>query len=546
MSNNFIQKITEEEEEYLENLGIYKKFPYLKEENQKFNQFAESFIKDYNTDSRSGDNQIEYSSQNLKNDLDLQNNQSNSSNEIEQTKSPKSNTQSKMLNSSHKNFDSRLENVIYQSPQQFQDSTNDNKNESDHLKIRSSHKLETFQDSPYNEEIKKTSKMSTDSQTSEEKIKKNFFIKLVDNILTRIKNLVFQDYDSQFYGLDNQKINLDEIKKQSDGRITYKNKQDLKTITFLTSGYLTQDIKVSINFLSLANTNKIDCQDNLFIFFRWSDSSLLDIAKLFDKCQKKPSIYKYYFYSLINNFLMKHFSDITITAIYWLAIAFEKYLELYPPLLNGFIKGIKCKLDKMIQNFKQAYQEAKNSGAVLAKCINKLNLMGNLNIDFIGHSLGTVVIAYALRDLSIPARYLMLFGGAATTQEIEVYQHNFQKCYNFYSDHDKVIQAFLKYAKLIDDQDFIGVKSFGQIKDKFFNLNTKIDHMVYILEFDKYYNTAMAEFNKSSNSIDLIEKPNIMKIGFGGLLLYLLKNNSQSNQVSVIYMFILYIYYLFK
>ncbi|EAR91237.2 hypothetical protein TTHERM_00784240 (macronuclear) [Tetrahymena thermophila SB210] len=200
----------------------------------------------------------------------------------------------------------------------------------------------------------------------------------------------------------------------------------------------------------------------------------------------------------------------------------------------------------MIQKFQEVYEQAKNSGAVLAKCINKLDLMGSLNIDFMGHSLGTVVVAYALKKISISARYLMLFGGAATTQEIEDYQHTFQKCYNFYSDHDKVIQIFLEYAKLIGDQDFIGVKSFGQIKDKFFNFNTKIDHINYLMKFEEYYNTAMAQFNKSSNSIDLIEKPNIMKIGFGGLLLYLLQKNSQSNQVSVIYLFILYIYYLFQ
>ncbi|EWS75525.1 hypothetical protein TTHERM_000783189 (macronuclear) [Tetrahymena thermophila SB210] len=199
----------------------------------------------------------------------------------------------------------------------------------------------------------------------------------------------------------------------------------------------------------------------------------------------------------------------------------------------------------MIKDFQDTYEDAKKGGAVLAESINNQNLMGSLNIDFMGHSLGTVVVAYALKNLSIPARYLMLFGGAATITEIEGSQEKFQKCYNFYSDNDQVVQQFLNEAKLIGNQDFIGTKSFGQRKDKFFNLNTKIDNLNYIIKYQQFYDLAMAEFNKPYNSIDLIEKPNMIKIGFGGLLLYLFQKNSQSSQVSVIYLFILYISYLF-
>ncbi|EAR91228.2 hypothetical protein TTHERM_00782170 (macronuclear) [Tetrahymena thermophila SB210] len=551
MKKTLIQIITEEEKDLLD-LEIYEKFPFLKEEKQNFNKFAQQFCDQF-TDSTNEEEQTEYSS--LGSQSDLSNNQSYSSNEIEYTKSPRSKAQSRMLTSSNINFDTTFDD---KSPnvqsQQFEDSLNKYAvqfTEEDFARLsKKSYQTNISQDSPKIEKIKKAKRTRTDSQTYDDKIEKGLISSIVDALFNKIQDFIIQKQDSQFYGLDNNIIDLNEIKLKGDGRINYQNKFDLKTVTFLISGYLTQDIKTSLNFKDLANTKNKECQDNLFVFFKWSNSSFKQIInKFLESCQQgyKPSIYQSYLNELLDSCLQEHFNQNIIIIIYWLIELLGKYLKFFgPSLFSNFISKLKIGFDVMIKNFQETYEDAIKGGEVLAERINNQNLMGSLNLDFMGHSLGTVVVAYALEKLFTPARYIMLFGGAATITEIEESQGKFQKCYNFYSDHDKVVKIFLEYAKLIGKKDFIGTKSFGQRKDKFFNFNTKIGHVNYIFKFQKFYDLAMTEFNKPSNSIDLIEKPNMMKIGFGGLLLYLIQKNSQSNQVSVIYLFILYIYYLFQ
>ncbi|EWS75527.1 hypothetical protein TTHERM_000782169 (macronuclear) [Tetrahymena thermophila SB210] len=491
MKNNSVIKIkkiiTEEEKDLLD---LYENFPFLEEEKQYFNYYAQQFCDEY-TDSTNEDEVTEYPS--LESQSYLSNNQSYSQNEIEYTKSSKSKEQSRMLTSLNINFD----NVFPE--------------DDDDVKVRraKSNKIEIPQDSPEYETIKKASKMSTDSQASQDKKLEQWLIsRLVVMLLNKIKYFIFQKYDSEFFGLDNNIINLNEIKQKDDGRITYKNKYDLRTVTFLTSGYLTQDINASLNFFDLANTKNKECQDNLFIFFKWSNSSFKQIVdKFLQNCEQgyEPSIYQRYLNELLDNCKKEFFNQMIMKSIFWLIQLIDKYLKFFgTSLFSNFISKLKTGLDTMIKDFQDTHQDAKKGGEVLAERIKNQYLMGSLNIDFMGHSLGTVVVAYALKNLSIPARHLMLFGGAATITEIEDSQEKFQKCYNFYSDNDEVVKKFLTQAKLIGNQDFIGAKSFGQRKDKFFNLNTQIGHVTYILKFQKYYDHAMVEF-KPSNSIDLIE-----------------------------------------
>ncbi|KAL4455699.1 hypothetical protein ABPG74_003109 [Tetrahymena malaccensis] len=305
-----------------------------------------------------------------------------------------------------------------------------------------------------------------------------------DQFIKLIREGMGSNNDSHFYGLDDRRVDLDQIKLADDGRIIYKSKQDLKIVTFLISGYLTQDFEASENFKIL--------------------------AKLLESCLKES------------------FSQIVTTGIYWLIKLLSKCIQLIGSSYFKYqINVFKTALDTIIDDFQFSFEQAKNGGAVLAEYINKQSLMNNLSIDFMGHSLGTVVTAYTLQNLSQPARYLMLFGGAATITEIQSSDSKFQKCYNFYSTCDNVIKTFLVKAKLIGDNLFVGVNKFG-INENYKNLNTQIDHVDYMNKYQEYYNLAMMEFESCPNKINLPEKLDNMKIGLGSLLLYLFCKNKKS------------------
>ncbi|EAR91226.2 transmembrane protein, putative (macronuclear) [Tetrahymena thermophila SB210] len=405
MQNSLLQIITEEETDLLD-LEIYEKFPYLREEKQKFNEQAQNICNLYAINSIIEDEETQYS-------IDYC-----------------------YLLSPVKTYEDQYSQYSKKNPQ-----------------------IKKFQDSPKNELIKKSQRFP---KTSLNKIEQGFFSSLQEIVFYKFKDLLISNQNSQFYGLDDSIIELNEIKLDGDGRITYKNKQDLKAVTFLISGYLTQDFSASENFQVLANTKNKECQDNLFIFFKWSDSRLYKILdKFLNNCinNYEPKIYQDYLKELLDSCLQEHFNQIVITSIYWLIQLLGKCVKLAgPSFFQNQIKQFKTALDSIIEDFQATYEQAKIGGAILAESINNQNLMGSLNIDFMGHSLGTVVTAYALKNLSIPARYLMLFGGAATIEEIEDYQQKFQKCYNFYSDNDSVIKTFLIKVKLIGDQAFIEKK----------------------------------------------------------------------------------------
>ncbi|EAR91222.1 transmembrane protein, putative (macronuclear) [Tetrahymena thermophila SB210] len=355
-----------------------------------------------------------------------------------------------------------------------------------------------------------------------------------------------------FYGLDDSVIELDQIKMDDDGRIKYKNKQDLKIVTFLISGYTTQQTKSSENFEKLANSKNIESQTNLFVFFKWSDSSILRILKTFltnvmDNYQAKN--YKEYLENLFNNWLKEwNCSKLIKKIVYWMIKVLVLCINL-ARITNYFLRKVinlfETALDSIIDDFQASYQQSKDGGAVLAEYVNSLDLMGMLNIDFMGHSLGTVVTAYALKNLVKPARYIILMGGAATITEIEESYQRFQMCYNFYSTKDNVIKIFLEKAKLIGDQAFIGTKPFG-LNENFFNQNTEIDHLDYTDKYQEFYDIAIKEFEdltyknttqieeKVKQSISTPEKSNYMKVGGailgiagGSLLLYLFIKHSK-------------------
>ncbi|EAR91231.2 hypothetical protein TTHERM_00783190 (macronuclear) [Tetrahymena thermophila SB210] len=370
MQNSLLQIITEEETDLLD-LDIYEKFPYLREEKQKFNEQAQNICYEY------ANNLFEidkfFSSDNhqlsLEANLFSQIKQANSSNENKLTKSFEFKEFCKNLTSSNINFDSISQNA------------ND--------------KSTNLQSQTFKDLLNQYANGISEDKNAQYSIQN-----------PQILNQQDSPENELFYGLDDRIIDLKEIKLEGDGRITYKNKQDLKTVTFLISGYLTQDFSASENFQLLVK--------------------------------------------LIDSSLQEHFNQIVIKSIYWLIELLGKCLKLAgTSLFQNQIQQFKTALDSIIEDFQASYEQAKIGGAILAESINNQNLMGSLNIDFMGHSLGTVVTAYALKNLSISARYLMLFGGAATIEEIEGSQQMFQKCYNFYSDNDSVIKTFLIKAKLI-------------------------------------------------------------------------------------------------
>ncbi|EAR91234.2 hypothetical protein TTHERM_00783220 (macronuclear) [Tetrahymena thermophila SB210] len=435
MQNSLLQIIIEEEKDLLD-LKIYEKFPYLREEKQKFIEQAQNICYEY-ANSAFEEEKIQYQS-------DFPNLLSLEKNIFQQSKQANSSLY-KNLAQSNKNFDSASENAndknLNLQSQKFEDLTNQYangtyENEYSQYSIQNP-QIQNYQDSPKNELIKKSQRLP---KTSLNKMEQGFFSQLQEIVFYKFKDLLISNQNSQFYGLDDSIIELNEIKLEGDGRIIYQNKQDLKTVTFLISGYLTQDFSAQENFQVLISTKNKECQDNLFIFFKWSDSRLYKILdKFLNNCinNYEPQIYQDYLKELIDSSLQEHFNQIVIKSIYWLIQLLDKCVKLAgPSLFQNQIKKFKTALDSIIEDFQATYEQAKIGGAILAESINNQNLMGSLNIDFMGYSLGTVVTAYALKNLSITARYLMLFGGAATIEEIEDSQQKFQKCYNFYSDND--------------------------------------------------------------------------------------------------------------
>ncbi|KAL4489198.1 hypothetical protein ABPG72_006262 [Tetrahymena utriculariae] len=349
--------------------------------------------------------------------------------------------------------------------------------------------------------------------SKEEGVVEDITMAILDKFLELKQQKINFKENSHFYGLDDSEIDLDQIKMEGDSKIKYKNKQDLKVVTFLISGYTTQGNKTSENFGKLANSKNIESQTNLFVFFKWSDSSLLQILKTFlenvmDNYQAKN--YKEYLENLLNNWLKEwNCSKILKKIVYWLIKVLILCIKL-TTITNYFLRKIinlfEIALDSIIEDFQASYQQAKDGGTALAEYVNNQSLMGKLNIDFMGHSLGTVVTAYALKGLVKPARYVILMGGAATVTEIEDSYQNFQMCYNFYSTKDNVIKIFLEKAKLIGDQAFIGTKPFG-LNQNFFNQNTEIDHLNYMNKYQEFYGIAMKAFEDlSENQIEETEK----------------------------------------
>ncbi|KAL4496111.1 hypothetical protein ABPG72_015533 [Tetrahymena utriculariae] len=386
---------------------------------------------------------------------------------------------------------------------------------------------------------------------------------ITNSILNKFQELKqekinFKEY-SHFYGLDDSVIELDQLKMEDDDKIKYKNKQDLKVVTFLISGYTTQGNKTSENFGKLVNSKNMESQTNLFVFFKWSDSSLQQILKTFLKNvlnNQQTKIKKEYLENLLNNWLQEwNCSKILKKIVFWLINVLKlciKFATITTFFFGKIINLFLLALDSIIEDFQAAYQQAKNGGTAQAKYINYQNLMGKLNIDFMGHSLGTVVTAYALKDLAKPARYIILMGGAATVTEIEDSYQNFQMCYNFYSTQDNVIKTFLEKAKLIGDEAFIGTKPFDLLQH-FFNLNTEIDHLDYMNKYYVFYDIAMKAFEdlskKKFQENELVKKSNrfssfiststpdmsnykklgqtVLGIAGGSLLLYLFLKHSK-------------------
>ncbi|KAL4455700.1 hypothetical protein ABPG74_003110 [Tetrahymena malaccensis] len=343
-------------------------------------------------------------------------------------------------------------------------------------------------------------------RSSQEQTEKTIFQRLLDYVLCKITEVIKSETEKnnfyEFFGLDNSIIDFDQIKLEDDNRITYKDKQDLKTVTFLISGYLSQNLEASINFVALDNIQNKECQDNLFIFFKWSNSSIWKVLyKFLLNIQNKyePCLYRQYLRQLIEDCLTEKFNENIMCSIFPLLIIFEKLIKMFgSTTLNSFIDTVEKLLDASIQDFQDTYALSKIGGEVLAENINKQSILRRLNIDFLGHSLGTVVIAYALINLKQNARYLMLFGGAATVSEIENCHNKFQKGYNFYSSSDRAIQALVK-TKVIGDKQFIGANTVS-VNQNFLNKDTQLLHIQFMLEYQKLYDEAKKDLNEENKN----------------------------------------------
>ncbi|KAL4489200.1 hypothetical protein ABPG72_006264 [Tetrahymena utriculariae] len=553
MQNSLIDLITEEDDKIF-NFEIYDKFPYLKEEKQKFKQQTQILCQNYDY-STIEDEETQYSSENLES---LEDSSREQPKFINGSEYEDPNLIASLLLQTSSNqitgnaFEDENSTIPNLNSQRLVDSpkekSSDDEFQGEKLK-RSKRNEQNFYASSIQKSKKATAARNTDNKHLLEK-QEGILSQFSNFVLNIIKNFLAQNINPNqaFYGLDDCEIDINQLKLDDDGRISYKNKKDLKTITFLIYGFLSQGMQPSINFSDLVNNKNKECQNNLFIFFKWSDSSLYQILYTFlTNCENdhEPEIYKKYLKELLENCKQYNFYQVIIIGIYWLVKLLIKCIEISGiAFFQKQVKFFKTGLDTIIQEFHHAHQQAQDGGAALAEYINSQSLMGNLNIDFMGHSLGTVVVAYALKKLQKPARYLMLFGGAATITEIQNSYKNFLKCYNFYSNNDLIIKLALYDTKLLGNNTYIG-NSKLTLNENFFNQDTENFHLGYMLEYQELYDIAMMTFNPIPNRIDLPQKLNTMKIGLGGLLLYLFQISPKNKQVSAIYLLILYIYQLF-
>ncbi|EWS75524.1 hypothetical protein TTHERM_000783219 (macronuclear) [Tetrahymena thermophila SB210] len=574
---SFLLSTLTEDQNYFSDLKIYEKFPYLKEEKSIFNEQVQQLCHQY-SDKIYEEEQVQLQTGNFNLDC-LGSHLTQSINSTDQTrlqqqylgfprfkqieqKTDSTNADNTFENQQDKSLNLNSQELI-DSPDRYngrvyegedaQHSLNNSQeqNQLDYLNERCKRSKRTQINPEQMEQIKRSQISGNEQELTEETkgiIKEGILSSLQQIVSTKLQGFLISNKNPMFYGLDDCLIDLNQIKQGYDGRITYKNKQQLQTVTFLISGYLTQDLKASENFQILTNTKNKESQENLFIFYKWSDSRLF---KILDKFLNnimhnyEPEIYQDYLKELLDSCLQACFNDVIIKGIYWLLELLNMCIkQVGPSFFLNQVRVLKTFLDTTIEDFQVAYEQAKNGGTILAENINNLKLMRKLNIDFMGHSLGAVVTAYAVKNLSMSARYLMLFGGVATVKEIQDYSKKFQMCYNFYSENDTVVKTGLVKAKVVGDQKFVGTIPFS-FNNQIFNLNTKIDHLDYMNKYQEYYNLAMEQFKSPSNRLDQPEKINFMKFGLGELLLYLLQDKPKDKQVSIFYLFVLYIYQLF-
>ncbi|EAR91225.2 hypothetical protein TTHERM_00782140 (macronuclear) [Tetrahymena thermophila SB210] len=308
--------------------------------------------------------------------------------------------------------------------------------------------------------------------------------------------------NSHFYGFDDSVIELDQLKIHDDGKIKYKNKQDLNIITFLIPGYNINEDKASMYFENFVNYKYKESKTNLFVFFKWSDSSILRITQNFFNNIKKnqeSQNYEVYLENLLTSFLNEKDWDNIFKIIAYLVIkAIKVFISLKIKefdYLNDVISLFETVVNSIIDYFKDSYQQSQNAGAALAEYLNNWDLIKNLKIDFIGYEFGTVVTAYALKNLVNPARYIILIKGFATITEIEESQKNFQMCYNFYTTKDFSIYQFFEKAKLLGDKPFVGTKEIS-LNNKLIKNKNIDDHDNKMQEL---YDFAMEAFNNPNN-----------------------------------------------
>ncbi|EAR91223.2 hypothetical protein TTHERM_00782120 (macronuclear) [Tetrahymena thermophila SB210] len=306
--------------------------------------------------------------------------------------------------------------------------------------------------------------------------------------------------NSHFYGLKDNVIELDQPQLE-----------DFKIITFLIPGNGIEKNNASENFGLLENCMDIESQKNLFVFFKWQeDISILQIAskllKTFVLEYENKKNYQEYLENFLNYYLGKFCLNKLKRIVYQLIQQLKiciKLPKLAISILRNIIDLFEKALDSIIKYFQDTYQRSIDFGIALAEYLNNWNLIGNLQIDFLGYDYGTVVIAQALKRLVNPARYIILMGGVAKITDIEQSYKlkRFKKCCNFYSTNDIFVETFIQNTNLLGDQLLIGVNSIcEENKDFFSNYDTEIGCSGYINKYKELYDKAMTTFKNGSSN----------------------------------------------
>jgi len=154
--------------------------------------------------------------------------------------------------------------------------------------------------------------------------------------------------------------------------------------------------------------------------------------------------------------LNAHFQDTEIFSLHWQSSTVKDVMwgtfKTIGHALSTLTSGPMFRPNYKLEIWHKHYEEAITTGKFLAHVLANVKVFEDCCVSLVGFSLGTVVVAYCLKELEHLKRYDLIYdafliGGAANVNDLESFKPQdvvANKLINIYSKHDWLITSVLK------------------------------------------------------------------------------------------------------